>query len=1364
VGIFRRLVFALAIASSCSLQAEPERWADPALPVRDALILWLDANTLRTTFPNAPSVANKSPIERWRDGSGTRRDLIQPSADARPTLRVENGSAFVRFDGRDDFLSATVPSNAIENATVIVVGAAHANPGGFRAFLSTNATGANDYTSGLNLDLGGRSTPGIDVLNAEGAGFSGERDLLPGAVGAGGVHVFALQIGAPGSTAVRLFVDGLLKDARERKASSIHIDQTTVGSRYCADPREATPPHVQGFLDGDIAELIVFSRPLTDPEIATVSAYLGEKHKALIAQSGGGRGPGKPLVRVANPPVVQMFVPGFLVRELPVALTNIDCLRYRADGKLFAGAYNGKIWILNDTDGDGLEDHAELFWESDDLKNVIGMALSPRTHPRGDGVFVATAGRILFISDKNHDDRGDEENVVATGWEKQESPGGGGSVDALGLTLGPDGSIYFALGTSAYNNAYLLDKAGVAHYRLESERGTILRMPPDGSKREIVCTGIRYPVGAAFNRAGDLFVTEQEGATWLPNGNPFDELLHIQRGRHYGFPPRHPQHLPNVIDEPSTFDFGPQHQSACGLVFNEVKEGHASFGPAFWRDDAMVAGESRGKLWRTKLARTEAGYVAQTQLIASIGMLAVDVALAPKGDLVLCCHSGKPDWGTGPQGAGKIFRIRHRDDAALPVLAWSQAPDEFRVALDRPVDPAQLKDFTKRIEITRGRFVAAGDRFESFQPGYQAVKDQLAAPRFDVPVFSTALTADHRTVIVTTPSQSAATTFALRLPDIGPPRSTSPGEIARVPETDVATSLCGIEARWQPADGSATQTFWLPHLDLDVARALTVGSAPHTQLWEQLATPGTLHLRTKLDLWNMLRPALQPGATLDYKPVPEKVTVTVTTDHPLPGFPITLARDAHEGDWPELAFDLPTGGAPTRLRITWRTAEDARPRAFPLHRFMLPWAEPAAALASLPAKAALPQLAGGRWLRGEKLFYGKATCHLCHALRGRGGVVGPDLSNLVSRDYESVVRDIREPGAALNPDHLAYQVSLRDGTETVAVLLREDANAVRFGDAAGAIRELPRSAIRATTPLSTSLMPPGLLDALTADEQRDLLTFLLTSPLEPAPIAAPQPPPPRTRAELDAVLANSPTTDQRAAAKPLRILLAYGRKDHGPGEHDYPQWAERWAKLLPLAENVTASTQNGWPTGAQFANADVIVFYSSNPEWSPERKPEFDDYVHRGGGAVFLHWAIEGRDHAELLAESIGLASNTKTTKYRHGPLQLNFLQPQHPITRGFTRTELLDESYWGLRGDAPRVQVLAEQFEDGAARPQLWTLERGAGRVFVSIPGHYTWTFDDPLYRLWVFRGICWAAKEPVDRLNDLVTIGARIIEPSAK
>ena len=107
--------------------------------------------------------------------------------------------------------------------------------------------------------------------------------------------------------------------------------------------------------------------------------------------------------------------------------------------------------------------------------------------------------------------------------------------------------------------------------------------------------GIRFPVGLHFNKAGDLFCTDQEGATWLANGNPRDELLHIQPGRHYGFPPRHPRHLPDVIDEPSVFDYAPQHQSTCGVSFNLPVNGGPVFGPAFWRGDALVSGESRGK-------------------------------------------------------------------------------------------------------------------------------------------------------------------------------------------------------------------------------------------------------------------------------------------------------------------------------------------------------------------------------------------------------------------------------------------------------------------------------------------------------------------------------------------------------------------------------------------------------------------------------------------------------------------------------------------------------------------------------------------------------------------------------------------------
>ena len=65
---------------------------------------------------------------------------------------------------------------------------------------------------------------------------------------------------------------------------------------------------------------------------------------------------------------------------------------------------------------------------------------------------------------------------------------------------------------------------------------------------------------------------------------------------------------------------------------------------------------------------------------------------------------------------------------------------------------------------------------------------------------------------------------------------------------------------------------------------------------------------------------------------------------------------------------------------------------------------------------------------------------------------------------------------------------------------------------------------------------------------------------------------------------------------------------------------------------------------------------------------------------------------------------------------------------------------------------------EDGKPQPQVWSVERGRGRVFVSIPGHFSWTFDDPLFRTLLLRGIAWTAHEPVDRFNDLVRVGTDI------
>src|SRR5437762_9602996 len=71
---------------------------------------------------------------------------------------------------------------------------------------------------------------------------------------------------------------------------------------------------------------------------------------------------------------VWMLVPGFTVQELPVKLSNVNNLRFSPKGELTALGYDGRIHILRDSDGDGLEDFVAPFWDKDTLRVPVGMA------------------------------------------------------------------------------------------------------------------------------------------------------------------------------------------------------------------------------------------------------------------------------------------------------------------------------------------------------------------------------------------------------------------------------------------------------------------------------------------------------------------------------------------------------------------------------------------------------------------------------------------------------------------------------------------------------------------------------------------------------------------------------------------------------------------------------------------------------------------------------------------------------------------------------------------------------------------------------------------------------------------------------
>ncbi|HSQ57793.1 MAG TPA: ThuA domain-containing protein, partial [Gemmata sp.] len=532
-------------------------------------------------------------------------------------------------------------------------------------------------------------------------------------------------------------------------------------------------------------------------------------------------------------------------------------------------------------------------------------------------------------------------------------------------------------------------------------------------------------------------------------------------------------------------------------------------------------------------------------------------------------------------------------------------------------------------------------------------------------------------------------------------------------------------------------------------------------------------LRAQLNLTDMLRPAVQPGSKIDYELPAEKVIlsckvfgaidVRAPSAEKIEKARVTFGQDRwitfnpKRGECDAIELVLPTFPA-LAISVWCSTNEIPDPRPLPLRRVLLPWADTKADLAKPVELPRAKELDGGSWARGRKVFFSEtAACSKCHAVNAQGGEIGPDLSNLIHRDYASVMRDITLPSFAINPDFIPQTVTLNDDRVLQGVV-RTVGDAFHIGDKDGKITIVGKADVAAMRPAAVSVMPDDLLKKLTAEESRDLLTFLLTpGPSMPRDyVGAEKRPRPRTIAEVNAVLAGAPNPP--AKTRPIFVVLVAGAKDHGPGEHDYPAWLKVWKELLAAGDKIEVMTAWEWPTKEQFKRADAVVFYQHG-SWDAKRAADIDAFLERGGGVSYIHWAVDGGKEAPGFAKRIGLASGPPGIKFRHGPLDLAFnKENRHPIARNLDKLHIVDESYWKMTGTLPKDRVLAWGREDNEPQPLFWTLEHGRGRVFVSIPGHYSWSFDDPLFRVLLLRGIAWSAKEPVDRFNDLVWPGADV------
>jgi uncharacterized protein len=255
------------------------------------------------------------------------------------------------------------------------------------------------------------------------------------------------------------------------------------------------------------------------------------------------------------------------------------------------------------------------------------------------------------------------------------------------------------------------------------------------------------------------------------------------------------------------------------------------------------------------------------------------------------------------------------------------------------------------------------------------------------------------------------------------------------------------------------------------------------------------------------------------------------------------------------------------------------------------------------------------------------------------------------------------------------------------------------------------------------------------------------------------------------------------AAEPLRVFIRAGKKSHGPGAHDFPQFLKEW---VPMLNERGAKCEGSleFPTKEQLDKTDVLILHAQeagNIKIGDERK-NLMEFLARGGGVVTIHAAAVSKDH-DWFKTIIGGSWHFGQTKWLEAPMSLYFTDHDNAITKDISNFDIDDEIYYDM-DLLPEAKILAAAYtpntpqlkggnKEAQARaaeavakkkavniydiqPQVWTYEKDKYRAFTCIPGHYHRNFSHNGVRTMILRGIAWAGKrENIDELCKPTELG---------
>lgn len=369
-----------------------------------------------------------------------------------------------------------------------------------------------------------------------------------------------------------------------------------------------------------------------------------------------------------------------------------------------------KIHLVQDTNGDGTADQIQLF--ADEFNSeVTGIAAGVLAFD--EDVYATIAPDVWKLKDTTGDGQADERSILATGFGIHIAYAGH---DMHGLTIGPDGKIYWTIGDKGIS---VTSKEGKRFHF--PNQGGVLRCNPDGSDFEVFARGLRNVQELAFDQYGNLFgfdndsdqPQERERFVYLVDGLDAGWRCNYQyRGNDYNpwmaermwepLNDRQPAYIvPPIVNSIN----GP-----CGFAFNP--------GTALsddYRNYFFLTGTIQGEQIAFKIERDGDAFKLVNEHKIGAGTPLIGINFGPDGSLYAV------DWGGGYplNQTGSIWQIDVEKNNRSPLRAETAArlresfdtttPANLAELLSHPDQRVRLKaqfELVKRGELEQLKSVA----------------------------------------------------------------------------------------------------------------------------------------------------------------------------------------------------------------------------------------------------------------------------------------------------------------------------------------------------------------------------------------------------------------------------------------------------------------------------------------------------------------------------------------------------------------------------------------------------------------------------------------------------------------------------------